>query len=70
MGNNISGILKAKYGEDYFSRIGKKGGSKCGEGKGFASNKRDANGLTGAERAKLAGSKPRKVKKIEVNFID
>lgn len=70
MVKSISGILKAKYGEDYYRRIGRKGGKKGGEGKGFASNKTDANGLTGAERAKLAGSKSKRVKKIEVKYID
>lgn len=48
--------MKAKYGEDVFARMGKKGGLTKAEGRGFASKKKDANGLTGAERAKKAGA--------------
>lgn len=61
MSGTIEGGQKAaaknreKYGDDYYSRIGHKGGSKS-RGGGFASNKVGKDGLTGPERAKLAGS--------------
>lgn len=48
--------MKAKYGDDVFARIGKKGGLAKAVGKGFASKKKDSNGLTGVERAKKAGA--------------
>ena len=43
------------HGEDFYSRIGKKGGESGTTG-GFASTKRGRDGLTGAERAKIVGS--------------
>lgn len=46
----------AKYGEDYYARIGRKGGQNGCTG-GFASDKIGADGLTGFERAKIAGAK-------------
>lgn len=49
-----------KYGPDFYKRIGAKGGSN-GKGPGykggFASNEVGEDGLTGRERAKLAGAK-------------
>jgi hypothetical protein len=47
---------KARYGDDFYKNLGAKGGKKSKTG-GFASEKVDANGLTGRERAKLAGGK-------------
>ena len=48
-----------KYGPDFYKRIGAKGGSN-GKGPGykggFASNEVGEDGLTGRERAKLAGA--------------
>ena len=43
------------HGEDFYARIGKKGGQKSTHG-GFASLKPGRDGLTGPERAKLVGS--------------
>lgn len=45
-----------KYGKDYFVSIGKRGGQ-AGVSGGFASDKVGADGLTGSERARIAGSK-------------
>jgi hypothetical protein len=47
---------KAKYGSDFYASIGAKGG-KRGKTGGFASDKKGEDGLTGRERARLAGSK-------------
>lgn len=48
-----------KYGPDFYKRIGRKGGSN-GKGEnytgGFASNKVGEDGLTGRQRAVLAGA--------------
>lgn len=48
-------INKERNGEDFFSRIGRIGGSHSRKG-GFASNKVGKDGLTGRERARLAGA--------------
>lgn len=53
---------KEKYGKEFYSEIGRKGGQKSNNG-GFASNKVGADGLTGSERAKIAGSKGGKISK-------
>lgn len=47
--------LIAKYGEDWYKTIGRRGGAVPSTG-GFASSKVGADGLTGVERAKVAGS--------------
>lgn len=46
----------AKYGDDFYSNIGRKGG-RAGTTGGFASEKIGADGLTGFERAVIAGRK-------------
>lgn len=46
---------KELYGEGFYARIGKKGG-KNGTTGGFASNVVGADGLTGRQRAVLAGA--------------
>lgn len=43
---------KQKFGEDFYARIGQKGGRKGRTG-GFASKKVGKDGLTGPERASL-----------------
>lgn len=53
---------KKKYGADYYRRIGKLGGIKS-RGGGFATPKIGIDGLTGPERAKLAGAKGGKISK-------
>jgi len=47
---------KQLYGEDYYANIGRKGGKASSNG-GFASTVVGKDGLTGAERARIAGSK-------------
>lgn len=71
-GKKASITNKLKHGEDFYKRIGRKGGKKSCNG-GFASNKIGKDGLTGAERAKIAGrkggsySKRGRSKKVEEN---
>jgi hypothetical protein len=47
---------KSLYGADFYASIGAKGG-KLGRTGGFATDKKGKDGLTGRERARLAGSK-------------
>lgn len=47
---------KAKYGDNFYSEIGRRGG-KNGHTGGFGSDKVGADGLTGKQRARVAGSK-------------
>lgn len=66
MAGTIEGGVKAsitnknKYGKDFYANIGAKGG-KRGKTGGFASNIKGADGLTGRERARLAGVKGGKI---------
>lgn len=58
---------KERYGEDYYKRIGKLGGQKSRIG-GFNTEKVGRDGLTGKERAIVAGRKGglvRKKSKVE-----
>lgn len=55
-GKKAAVVNKTKYGRDFYAEIGRKGG-KRGKTGGFASYKKGADGLTGRERARLAGSK-------------
>ena len=61
MSGTVKGGIKAaktnikKYGKDYYRNIAKKA-SHPGTG-GFASNKVGRDGLTGLQRAKIAGAK-------------
>lgn len=63
-----AGGLKAKatnmklHGEDFYKRIGAIGG-RNGHNGGFASEKVGKDGLTGSERARLAGALGGKVSK-------
>ena len=71
-GKKASITNKQKHGEDFYKRIGQKGGKKSCNG-GFGSNKVGKDGLTGIERARIAGrkggshSKRGKSKKVEAN---
>ena len=62
MSGTVSGGKKAaqtnikKHGKDFYRDIGRKGGKRS-RGGGFASQKVGKDGLTGTERAKLAGHK-------------
>lgn len=46
---------RAKYGADFYSRIGKIGGKRSANG-GFATSLVGKDGLTGPQRAKIAGA--------------
>ena len=48
--------VKQQYGDDFYRRIGRKGGQNSRNG-GFASKKVGDDGLTGFERARIAGRK-------------
>lgn len=61
VGTKAGGMKAAKtnlliHGEDFYRRIGKKGGQNGHTG-GFNSEKVGKDGLTGFERAKIAGAK-------------
>lgn len=62
MPGNRAGGLKAaatnkhRYGENWYARIGRIGGQNGNTG-GFAAEEPGKDGLTGAERAKIAGAK-------------
>ena len=55
-GRKAAETNKQKYGKDFYANIGRKGG-KNGRTGGFASEKPGKDGLTGPERAKIAGTK-------------
>lgn len=56
-GKKAAATNKARHGEDFFKKIGKKGGSVVGTLGGFASDVVGKDGLTGRERARIAGAK-------------
>ena len=62
MSGTISGGKKAAqknitlHGKDFYRNIGRKGGKRSTTG-GFASQKVGKDGLTGSERARIAGAK-------------
>lgn len=55
-GKRAAKTNKAIHGKDFYVRIGRKGGHNSTHG-GFASDKVGKDGLTGPERARLAGAK-------------
>lgn len=55
-GTKAAQTNKTKYGSDFYAMIGAKGGKRSNNG-GFASDKKGADGLSGRERARLAGAK-------------
>lgn len=55
---------KSKYGKDFYHRIGSIGG-KLGHTGGFASQKIGKDGLTGKQRAIIAGSVGGKISRRE-----
>lgn len=68
MSGTVSGGKKAAqkniklHGKDFYREIGRKGGKRSTTG-GFASKKVGKDGLTGLERAKLAGAKGGRISK-------
>ena len=55
-GRKTAQTIKEKWGTDFYREIGRKGG-KNGHTGGFASNVIGRDGLTGKERARIAGKK-------------
>lgn len=57
IGGELAAITnKTKYGEDFYRKIGSIGGSKGRTG-GFGSHEIGKDGLTGLQRARIAGMK-------------
>jgi hypothetical protein len=54
-GAKAAATNKSKYGSNFYAMIGAKGGLK-GKTGGFASDKKGSDGLTGRERARIAGA--------------
>lgn len=54
-GKKAAKTNKKRHGKDFYRELGRKGG-KAGNTGGFASDKVGNDGLTGPERAKVAGS--------------
>lgn len=80
MSGTVEGGRKAyltntqKHGQDFYRRIGQMGGRRGNTG-GFASNKIGPDGLTGYQRARIAGAKGGKISRrrprettTEVNY--
>lgn len=55
-GKKTAKLNKKRYGKDFYARIGAKGGAASGNG-GFASDTVGKDGLTGHQRAVIAGRK-------------
>lgn len=55
-GRAAAATNKKKYGADFYAKIGASGGKKGRTG-GFASAKKGDDGLTGRERAAIAGAR-------------
>lgn len=55
-GMKAAAANKAKHGADFYKNIGKLGGANGHTG-GFASDKVGRDGLTGLQRARVAGAK-------------
>lgn len=55
-GQKAAATNKLKYGEDFYAKIGTTGG-KIGSTGGFASSIVGPDGLTGRQRAEIAGAK-------------
>lgn len=54
-GQKAAATNRKRYGAGFYSKIGAKGGASGNSG-GFASDVRDANGLTGRQRASRFGA--------------
>ena len=59
-GRKAAATNKKRHGKNFYRELGRKGG-KAGNTGGFASDIVGADGLTGKERAKIAGSKGGKI---------
>ena len=54
-GHRAAATIRARHGRDFYVKIGHLGGKASKTG-GFASTKVGKDGLTGAQRAKIAGA--------------
>lgn len=61
-GRKAAKTNKRRYGKNWYAKIGHIGGANGHTG-GFASEKVGKDGLTGSERAKIAGSKGGRISK-------
>jgi len=61
-GQKAAKLIKEKHGADFYARIGSMGGHNGHTG-GFASEAKGADGLTGPERARIAGAKGGRISK-------
>jgi hypothetical protein len=68
-GRKAAQTNKSRYGEDFYMSIGTIGG-RNGHTGGFGSNKVGADGLTGRERARLAGSKGGRISKRKKSKVE
>lgn len=72
-GHKAADTIRLRYGRDFYRDIGRRGGMRSRNG-GFASTKVGKDGLTGSQRAKLAGarggSKSRRGKTAPVRRVD
>jgi hypothetical protein len=66
-GQNAAKTNKARHGADFYARIGSLGGSKSKTG-GFACHLTGKDGLTGKERARLAGQKGGRISRRNKRF--
>ena len=57
-----------KYGDDFYKRIGQRGGQRGTTG-GWACLEKGKDGLTGPERARIAGAKAGQISKRGFKFI-
>lgn len=55
-GRKAADTNKELYGKDFYARIGRIGGKVSKPNGGFGCKEKDKNGLTGRERASLAGT--------------
>lgn len=61
-GKKAAATIRARHGENFYSEIGRKGGQNGHIG-GFGSDRVGSDGLTGPERAKIAGAKGGRISK-------
>lgn len=53
-GKKAAETIRKKHGANFYAEIGRRGGMRSVTG-GFASEKKGSDGLTGPQRAKIAG---------------
>lgn len=66
LGKKSAATIKQRYGEDFYGNVGAIGGKGSNNG-GFGSKKPGKDGLTGAERAVIAGVKGGRISRRRSN---